>query len=102
MIEAICINDKNKPKEIPQSKWLIEGNKYHITYTITCLPQRVIGVYLDEIDLTENEAPYEFFMLSRFAIKEEDLAKLLQLIKDCSDTDFSLADLIKQTELQEA
>lgn len=101
MVECICINDKDRPNEIRLSKWVKEGNKYNIIYTVTVLPQRQIGVHLSEINLTEDEAPYEYFLLNRFAFTEENLKKLIELIKDCSDTDFSINELLKQTELQE-
>jgi hypothetical protein len=102
MVECICINDKNRPKEIPESKWVNEGEKYTIIYTVTVLPQRVIGVHISEIDLTEKEHPYEYFLLSRFGMTLEELMKLSKLIKDCSDSEFSMEELLKQTQLEEA
>ena len=101
MVECICIDDKNKPKEIPDSKWLKEGNKYNIIYTVIVLPQRELAVMLSEIELTDNEMPYEYFLAKRFGFTEENLNKLMQLIKDCTDTDFSMEELLEQTQLQE-
>ena len=34
-------------------------------------------------------------------ISEENLEKLIELIKDCNDTDFSMEELLKQTELEQ-
>lgn len=102
MIECKCINASNKPKEIAQNKWLKEGETYHVIYTVVCLPQKQLGFHLSEIELTDKELPYEYFLASRFAFKEEDIQALLQLIKDCSDTDFSMDELMKQTELENA
>ena len=31
MVEVICIDDKNKPEEIPARFWIKEGEKVHIT-----------------------------------------------------------------------
>jgi len=101
MVECICINDKDRPKEIPISKWVKKGQAYNIIYTVTVLPQKQLGVVLSEIELTEKELPYEYFLASRFAFTEENLKKLIQLIKDCSDTDFSMDELLKQTQLEE-
>jgi hypothetical protein len=101
MVECICIDDKNKPKEIPDSKWLKEGNKYNIIYTVIVLPQRELAVMLSEIELTDNEMPYEYFLGKRFGFTEENLNKLMQLIKDCTDTDFSMEELLEQTQLQD-
>ena len=102
MVPVICIDDKNRPREIPQKKWLQEGNEYNVIFTLTVLPQKQLAFHLAEIELTEAEAPYEYFLANRFAIRQEDLEKLMQLIKDCSDTDFSLEELIEQTHLIEA
>jgi len=101
MVECICINDKDRPKEIPISKWVKKGQTYNIIYTVTVLPQKQLGVVLSEIELTDKELPYEYFLASRFAFTEENLKKLIQLIKDCSDTDFSMDELLKQTQLEE-
>jgi len=100
MIECICINDKNRPKEIPIEKWVKEGEKYHVIYTVVVLPQKELAFHLQEIDLTEKEHPYEYFLASRFAFNPKDVDAMLQLIKDCSDTDFSMEELMEQTQVQ--
>lgn len=98
MIECLCIDDSNRPKEIPLKKWIKKGEKYHVVYTTYMFHQHQIGVHLAEIDLTEKEFPYEFFLSSRFAFKEDDFEKLLQMINDCNELNFSMEDLLKQTE----
>jgi hypothetical protein len=100
-IECICINDKNRPKEIPPSKWIKRDEKYTVIYTVTVLPQKQLAFHLAEIDLDESCHPYTYFLASRFAFTEENLLKLIELIKDCSDTDFSLTELLEQTQLEE-
>ena len=100
-VECICINDSNRPKEIPQSKWIKEGEKYTVIYTVTVLPQKQLGFHLAEIELTDNELPYEYFLASRFGFTQDNLQKLIELIKDCSEIDFSMDELLKQTELAE-
>jgi len=99
MIECTCINANNRPKEIPKNKWVKKGNTYTVIYTLTVLPQRQLAVHLQEIDLDESNAPYEYFLANRFAFKPEALDELMDLIKACSDTDFSMEELLKQTEL---
>jgi len=101
MIECICINDKNRPTEIPIEKWVKEGEKYHVIYSIVVLPQRQLAFHLNEIELTEKEHPYEYFLASRFAFHPKDLDKMMQLIEDCDNSGFSMDELLKQTELQE-
>ena len=100
-IEAICVDNSHRPEVIPLNKWLKKGNSYTILFTTLVLPQRKIGVHLAEIELTKDELPYEYFLISRFAFTEENLALLNELIKECNDTHFSISELLKQTELQE-
>jgi len=102
MVECICIDDSNKPVEIPDNKWVKKGCKYNIIYTVTVLPQKKIGVLLSEIELDDSCAPYEYFLSNRFAIGKENIEKLIQLIKDCNDTDFSISELLKETQLIES
>lgn len=101
MIECICIDDSNKPKEIPAKKWINKDKKYHIIFTTTAMPQKILAVELSEICLDESCAPYEYFDAKRFGLTYENLIKLNQLIKDCSDIDFSIEELMNQTELVE-
>jgi hypothetical protein len=104
MVEVICINDKNKPIEIPQKKWLKKNCEYNVIFTCTAfldskMTKRTLAFSLAEIELTDNELPYEYFSAKRFAITEDNLVLLQQLIKDCEDTDFSIEELMEQTEL---
>lgn len=101
MIECICIDDSKKPNQIPPNKWVKKGEKYHVIFTITVLPQKQLGVELSEIFLDETCKPFEYFLANRFAFTKDNLDKLNQLIKDCSDIDFSVDELMKQTELVE-
>ena len=101
MIECICIDDSNRPKEIPQNKWVKKGDTYHIIYTVYSLTSKELGVDLYEVSLDDCCPPYEWYALRRFAFTEENLLKLIQLIKDCNDTAFSMDELLKQTELIE-
>lgn len=106
MVEVICINDSNRPLEIPQRKWLKKDEKYNVIFTCTAFldpahTKRTLAFSLAEIELTDNEMPYEYFSAKRFAITQENLVLLQQLIKDCEDTDFSIEELMEQTSLQE-
>jgi len=102
MVECVCINDKDRPKEIPPHKWVKKGQMYTVIYTVTVLPQKQLAFHLAEIELDDSCLPYEYFLASRFAFNLEDLEKLMQLIKDCSGIEFSVEELKKQTEFEEA
>ena len=97
MIECICINDSGRPPRIPLSKWPKKGEKYHIIFARMLMPQRTLGVWLDEITLGEECLPYEYFLGKRFSISMQDLEALLELIRETSDVYTSIQELQKQT-----
>lgn len=84
-MKAICINSSNKPKNIPISEWLVEGEMYTITKIVRMGFQKdVYGVKLKEIELTSQSIPYELYDATRFLpidllkekqIKEEEIVK---------------------------
>ena len=101
MVPCICIDDTKKPNEIPQDKWVKKGEQYHVIYTAYCIPSKEVGVYLDELSLDDCCLPYEYYALRRFAFTKEALEQLIELIKNCNDTSFSMDELLKQTQLEE-
>lgn len=91
MIQAICINDKNKPEDFPSGKWVKKNNLYHITYVWWHPIQKVMGVSLKEINL-DNVPKYDSFNISRFGIMKKDLEAFIELAKACTemnDIDFN-------------
>lgn len=100
MIPCVCIDDSRKPRIIPKDKWLVKDQEYHVIFTVTVLPQKQLAFHLAEIDLDESCKPYEYFLSSRFAFTQENLLLLMELIKDCSETEFSIEELLEQTEVQ--
>lgn len=102
MARAICINDKNKPKEIPSNKWIKAEKEYHIIYVYWHPNQGVQGVDLKEISLMGCE-PYETFKLDRFAIHKDDIDKFIELCKNCTDmNDVDIQKVIEEVETVEA
>ena len=101
MVKCICINDSNKPRMVPKHKWIKKGQEYTVIYTTTVLPQKQLGFHLAEINLDETCKPYEYFLANRFGFTDENFRKLMELIEICSDTHFSIKELMKQTEIIE-
>jgi len=102
MIHCICVDDANKPKEIPAEKWVEKGKEYHIIH-VSFHPMQggIRGVTLSEISLDEKCMPYETYKLSRFAIKLEDYGKFIELAESCSDlSKIDIQKLIEESELQ--
>lgn len=84
MIKAICINDANRPNEIPESKWIKLGQSYTITKVFKMVFQdNILACELKEIDLSDN--PYNCFRLDRFAIQEKDMEDMIRLMKVCGE-----------------
>jgi len=86
-IPCICIDSKNRPVEIPISKWVIENNEYHITHVFHQYQQnRIKGVELAEHDISEC-VPFNCYRLDRFAFTQENLLKLIELMNQCTELD---------------
>lgn len=101
MIECVCINDKDKPKEIPLNDWIVLDEKYHITYIFYYPNQGIQGCSLYEKPLGKHCFPYESFKLSRFAIDIKDLESLIELIKNCTElNNLNIKELLKLSELE--
>lgn len=82
-IRALCIDEEDKPQQIPQEKWVIENEVYQITYIFIMANQGFIrGCEIAEHDIS-NHAPYNCYRLSRFAIFEEDMHLFKELVKQC-------------------
>jgi hypothetical protein len=77
MFDVICINDSNRPNEIPTSKWVVNGNRYFVIEVGRMLIQGgLLGFKLAEISLDGCE-PYQFYAASRFGITQEMLQKMI-------------------------
>ena len=71
-MKVICINSKNRPKQIPPEKWIEEGMTYTvISTTVMNIQRNKIGLKLAEIDLGQSCFPYEYFDADRFAMATE-------------------------------
>ncbi len=97
MIKCVCINDKNRPSRVPENKWVKEGEEYTVIFTLVVLPQKTLAVQIDEVDLDESCRPYSFFLANRFAFRAEDLERLIEFIKECTQVNMSIKDLLNQT-----
>jgi len=81
--EVICINNANRPREIPPNKWLTKDAKYTVIGVARTLDGK-LGFKLEEIELGEDCYPFDCFDPKRFGIPmqervntlEEELAEL--------------------------
>jgi len=80
----VCIDDSNRPEEIPLSHWVKKDMVYHVLkVSHTNFPVFVVFFELEEIDLTPFP-PYKGFDTRRFrqfagATEVEELINELQL-----------------------
>ncbi len=72
-----CINDSNKPSDIPDSKWIIKDLIYTVVDEFKALPEEVDTYILSEIDL-EGTA-YGGFSADRFDIDITDELAIINL-----------------------
>ena len=98
MIKCICIDDSGRPDVIPISHWVKKDQEYTINYVYKMVLQGgILGVALNEIDLTSLNIGYDCFKITRFAIDIKDLKAFVELAKDCKE----LGDLDFQTMIEE-
>ena len=87
--EVTCIDDSNKPNDIPSSRWVKKGQTYTVIKVAKMLIQGgLVGFKLEELNIDEF-FPYQFFAANRFAIQlnnawdiEAQLEKLLEEAKE--------------------
>ena len=82
-MKVVCIDDKNRPNEIPTSKWVKEKKEYTVIKADYMNQQnKLLGYQLQEIDLS-GCFPYTYFAAKRFAIvapdKEEEVVAVKEL-----------------------
>jgi hypothetical protein len=97
MIKCVCIDDKNRPSKIPESKWITKDVEYTLAFAIVVLPQRQLAFQLQEIDLDESCSPFTYFLANRFAFDPVHLQRLQEFIKECTTINLSVKELMKET-----
>jgi hypothetical protein len=81
VITILCIDDSNRPEDIPVTHWIKEGQVYTLKNVKSLLMQSgQLGLQVDEINLLELENQYEFFSLYRFSIQEKDIKAFKDVI----------------------
>jgi|LakMenE01Jun11ns_1017448.scaffolds.fasta_scaffold9574434_2 hypothetical protein len=85
MFKVVCINAQNKPDKIPLTEWLIQGEIYTVRKVVNmALMNNQVGFELEEVSLSPDSFPYEYYSASRFipleiyekqeiTVKEEEL-----------------------------
>ena len=83
-MKIMCINDANRPQEIPQNKWVKKNEIYTLIGVQNLLSSDSFGFLLDEIVLDESCFPYHYFNPDRFvpidSIQEDLLNQAEEII----------------------
>lgn len=67
---CICINDSERPNDIPLSQWVVKDREYTVIGVFKMNMQNcILGYELAEINLN-GCAPYKYYAASRFRVKE--------------------------------
>lgn len=93
MIYCVCVDDTGKPAEIPNDKWVVLGESYHIVFVAFLEPNGDMAYQLKEIDLNESCAPYEYFSANRFIFKTADYDNMFKLINESQMIRNAIADV---------
>jgi hypothetical protein len=70
-MKIMCVNDKNRPQEIPANKWVVNGEVNTLIAVQPLLSSNSMGFELAEIQLGEDCFPYHYFNPDRFVPIEE-------------------------------
>lgn len=71
-MKVICLNDKNRPNEVPASRWIKKDEEYTIISVAFMTIQNTYGCKLAEIN-NDDLFPYQYFALNRFAISRTEI-----------------------------
>jgi hypothetical protein len=68
--KVICINDSNRPAEIPIPLWVKKNERYTVIKIIKTMDNKM-GFILEELTLGEDTFPYDSFNPLRFIAAEK-------------------------------
>jgi hypothetical protein len=70
---VVCINDSNRPQEIPSNLWVTKGQRYTVIQVKPSLDGQ-IGFVLEELPLGEDTIPFDSFGSKRFGIPMDQIS----------------------------
>lgn len=93
---VICLNDSNKPNDIPNYQWVKKGSIYTVIKVVKMLIQGgTYGFELAEINL-DGCAPYKYYSADRFGIITG-----IEVKENTNWADKELERLLKEVEYEE-
>ena len=93
MQKVICIEASNKPSRISPYEWLEEGMVYSVIEVARMsLQQNKYGYRLNEVQLSEQSFPYEYYDAERF-ISIDYLEQAFKELEKIAEPELQEADL---------
>ena len=77
-MKVTCINDSNRPNEVPLSRWVKKGEEYTIVKIDKMVQQGGIGgVKLEELN-NDDLYPWSYFNINRFTFSQKQLDEAIE------------------------
>ncbi len=97
-VEVYCITDKDKPEIIPQDEWIEEGKVYEVEHVYQSTHPKTKGITMFKLKGVDiSKYGFGGFRYSRFMMTAENLLKLQELTKICTElNDVDLVEMINE------
>lgn len=77
-MKVTCINDSNRPNEVPLSRWIKKDEEYTIVKIDKMVQQGGIGgVKLEELN-NDDLYPWSYFNINRFTFSQKQLDEAIE------------------------
>jgi len=91
--KVICINDSNKPAEVPGGSWIEKGEAYTVVGAANMARQRMtLGYKLEEVEFPDG-CEYQYYTASRFRPLTEDDALAEAAVEQLLNEEFELLEI---------
>lgn len=78
---VVCINDRNKPVEVPAENWIEKNQVYTVLETASMYFQKLTtGYKLAEVSLPSN-CQYKYYIANRFRLYDESDAEAEEAVE---------------------
>ena len=85
-MKVICIDSSNKPTKIPIEQWIKEGEVYTVVKVVKMgLQDGRYGVLLEEVQISADCFPYEYYDADRFIPLDARVANMEEEVVEEAD-----------------
>ena len=76
-MKVLCVDSKNRPNEVPVSRWVSKDKEYTIVKVCYMVQQDIYGCKLEELN-NDDLYPWSYFALNRFAISKQEILEAVE------------------------